>query len=109
MSARDRQQPLSRRVLVPAMWIVLIVAMAVTGYCLFDPLVRKNIEMIRREYVLRGDLDAVEKENAALREEVKKITESPIFVEKVAREELGMGKPGEVVYRFKSGEQKGGT
>lgn len=42
----------------------------------------------------------ITKENAALKEEILLLTTDERYIERVAREELGMVKKGEIVYRF---------
>ena len=44
----------------------------------------------------------MQKENAALRERLSRLRNDDAFLEKLAREELNLVKPGEVVYRFAS-------
>jgi cell division protein FtsB len=58
---------------------------------------------------LRGEknrLDAqnyrLQKENGALRERISRIRNDKQYLEKLAREELNMVRPGEVIYRFPS-------
>jgi cell division protein FtsB len=47
---------------------------------------------------LRADIRRLEKENAHLRSEIESVKKSTYAVERIAREELGMSKKGEVVY-----------
>ncbi len=50
------------------------------------------------EYVAaKGRLEAAEKENAALKEEARQLNELG-YIEKIAREELGMTRAGELPY-----------
>ncbi|HEX9788991.1 MAG TPA: septum formation initiator family protein [Candidatus Binatia bacterium] len=44
----------------------------------------------------------LQKENESLRQRVHRIRNDPDYLEKLAREELNMVRPGEVVYRFQS-------
>lgn len=48
----------------------------------------------------------MQKENAALRERLSRLRNDDAFLEKLAREELNLVKPGEVVYRFASREKR---
>ena len=63
---------------------------------------------------LRGEKDRLDeenyrmqKENAALRERIYKIRNDNAFLEKLAREELNLVRPGEIVYRFPSPAKRG--
>lgn len=47
---------------------------------------------------LRGDIDKLQAENARLRAEIESVKKSSYAIERIAREDLGMSKQGEVVY-----------
>jgi cell division protein FtsB len=47
---------------------------------------------------LRADITKVEAENARLRAEIESVRKSSYAVERIAREDLGMSRKGEVVY-----------
>jgi cell division protein FtsB len=44
----------------------------------------------------------LQKENEALRQKVTRLRRDNYFLEKIAREELNMARPGEVIYRFRA-------
>jgi cell division protein FtsB len=50
----------------------------------------------------------LQKENELLRQRVSRIRSDDDYLEKVAREELNLARPGEVVYRFQSRESRAG-
>lgn len=54
---------------------------------------RMRVDTIEQEIV------ELERENAKLEAEADGLRESSFTVEKIAREDLGMSKPGEIVYR----------
>jgi cell division protein FtsB len=61
----------------------------------------------RREYAaLERSLERAKAENAGLREEARRLREDPRAVEEHARRELGLIKPGEVVFFVKDIGQK---
>ena len=47
---------------------------------------------------LRADITRLEQENIRLRAEIESVRKSSYAVERIAREDLGMSKAGEVVY-----------
>lgn len=47
---------------------------------------------------LRGDIDKLQAENARLRAEIESVKKSSYAIERIAREDLGMSKQGEIVY-----------
>lgn len=48
----------------------------------------------------------LQKENETLRERAHRILHDDLYLEKVAREELGLARPGEMVYRFAAADSK---
>ena len=59
----------------------------------------------------KAQLDAqnyrLQKENDSLRQRISRIRRDDYYLEKLAREELNMVRPGEVVYRFANREARG--
>jgi cell division protein FtsB len=56
----------------------------------------------RRQYQqLQGSLDELRRENAVLREEMRRLNEDPATIESLARQDLGLIRPGEVVFILK--------
>lgn len=47
---------------------------------------------------LHADIARLQTENARLRAEIESVRKSSYAIERIAREDLGMSKPGEVVY-----------
>lgn len=61
----------------------------------------------RREYAaLQRSLDRARAENADLREQARRLREDPSAVEEQARRELGLIKPGEMLFIIKDVEKK---
>jgi cell division protein FtsB len=48
----------------------------------------------------------LQKENESLRERVYRVRHDDLYLEKIAREELGLVRPGEMVYRFAAPDSK---
>lgn len=48
----------------------------------------------------------LQRENEILRDQARRLRRDDLYLEKVAREELGLVRPGEIVYRFVSPETK---
>lgn len=56
----------------------------------------------RRQYEeVTASLEALRRENAGLRDQVRRLNEDPSTIEGLAREELGLIRPGEVVFILK--------
>lgn len=48
----------------------------------------------------------LQKENEILRERIYRLRHDDLYLEKIAREDLGLVRPGEIIYRFTSSESK---
>lgn len=51
-------------------------------------------------YKLKGELEQLKKENMLLKKEVYLLQNDPLYIERIARKELGLIAPGEIEYRF---------
>lgn len=61
----------------------------------------------RRQYQeLHASLDRLRRDNATLREEMRRLNEDPATIESLARQELGLIKPGEIVFILKDLKDK---
>jgi cell division protein FtsB len=58
--------------------------------------------MHRDRATLEREIDQLTAANAAVAEEVRILRTDPARVEAIAREELGLVKPGELVYEFRT-------
>lgn len=52
-----------------------------------------------------SNLDKLSKENEALEQEVKDLKSDPRLIEKIARDDLGLARPGEVIIRIPQGQE----
>jgi cell division protein FtsB len=65
-------------------------------------------ELARDNEQLSAEVEELRHENELLREELERL-DDPEAVEKIAREELGLVKEGETVYRFVEKDEEAGT
>ena len=49
---------------------------------------------------VKADLDKINKQNESLQQDVKNLKSDPSTIEKIAREELGQVRPGEIVIKL---------
>jgi cell division protein FtsB len=54
---------------------------------------------------VKANLEALSKENAALAQEVKDLNSDPRLIEKIARDDLGLARPGEIIIRIPQAQQ----
>lgn len=91
----------SRRthVTVKAVTLLLGVLTIVVLIFVFSDRAMPDLQNARqRVAALRADIRRLEAENARLRAEIDSVRRSTYAVERIAREDLGMSKKGEVVY-----------
>jgi len=55
---------------------------------------------------LRGEIGRLNKENTDLSHEVQALRTDPKAVERIAREEMGLARPGEMIFKIPEGAQK---
>lgn len=64
-----------------------------------------KVSLLKNENsMIEKRIKSLQSENEAYREEIKSLTEDRKYIEKVIREELGMIKDGEKIFRFKEEE-----
>ena len=78
----------------------VIVALLLFNLVFGDMGVIQGIRQRHAVGVLRADLREAEAENAALEAEVKALGTDPFRIEAIAREELGLARPGEIIFLF---------
>jgi cell division protein FtsB len=75
-----------------------LLLLVLLGYAYYPP-VRKFDELRRREAKLDEDIRFEEQREKHLKAKQEKLLNDPRFVEKIAREQLGLAKPGEVIFK----------
>jgi len=91
--------------------IINYVLVFVTVVLVVDALVGDKgfLETIRarRQYAeVSNSLEALRQQNERLRETIRRLNEDPTAIESLAREELGLIRPGEVVFVLKDVDHK---
>lgn len=81
----------------------LIVAFLAIVYL---PSYTKYQELKREDEKLAENIESLQNENIQLREEARLLQTDIQYLEKVLREELGLVKPGEVIYKFVRDDKK---
>lgn len=77
--------------------VILFVALVV-GALIGDRGVLYLLDQQRKAEALRGELDALRADNVRLAEDIAALRSDPRAVETIAREELGLARPGETVF-----------
>ncbi len=78
--------------------IIIIICGALLSYQPYSELrrFRKEISELEREIAILRET------NKNLRSEIKALREDPFYIEKIARDELGLTKPEEIMYHIKN-------
>jgi cell division protein FtsB len=82
-----------RRVILLFIFLVIILLIFLPGYNKLQNLRARN-EMLRKR------IEELKKSNVELEQEIVKLKTDPEYMEKVAREELGVVKEGEIIYKI---------
>lgn len=60
----------------------------------------KLIQLKFEQASLKSEITGLTKDNLAMKEKIEKLQKDPKTIEKIAREELGLVKKGETIYKF---------
>jgi cell division protein FtsB len=104
--------PLRRKRVVPAspsafrrravhLLLVFVTLVLVVDALIGDKGLVESRRARRRYEEVAGSLAALQRDNARLRDEMRRLNEDPATIESVAREQLGLIRPGEVVFILK--------
>lgn len=73
---------------------------------LFSPNFLRLTKVYRQIQVLEDEIRTLQVQNQKFQDEIYALKYDPIYIEKVARDELGMSRPKEVIYKFEEDEGK---
>ena len=97
LSGKTRPSPLRHLRLAIVFLLALVVASVMGNRSLI-----RMYQMHRDRATLEREIEQLTAANTSLAEEVRTFRTDPARVEAIAREELGLVKPGELVYEFRS-------
>ena len=81
--------------------VVGLLVLLILGFTIFGQRGLMSLVRARRQAeVLKTETARIRDENARLTEEIRLLQTDNAYVERLAREELGMVKPGELVFQF---------
>ena len=91
-------------------WAVYLFSSLLVALSLFTAFGERGVFHLWRLWEEKKQLEEknflLQKENETLRERAYRILHDDLYLEKVAREELGLVRPGEMVYRFAATDSK---
>ena len=80
-------------VFLSVLYLVISFTFGEAGFLKYRGLLSKRSQLSR-------EMQEIESRNARLRSELKLLREDPFYLEKYAREDFGMAKPDEYVFRY---------
>jgi len=95
------------QVLNPLRWRKSFLALVLVGFVViwFTFLdtysIWTRIQLSQRKTELKTKTEKLKKETATLKQKINDLKTDPFLLERIAREEYGMKKPGETVYKIK--------
>lgn len=107
MIPREERRPETglRRKAVVLSSVLLLIALVV-GSMFGDRGILHLMTQRQRADVLRQELEALRAENLRLYAEIRELRTDPRAVERLAREQLGMARPGETVFLLREGPDR---
>ncbi|VAW14681.1 hypothetical protein MNBD_BACTEROID05-1225 [hydrothermal vent metagenome] len=78
--------------------VIFVIALLVLVF--FLPSFSKKQDLLKRNQDLKKQIEDLTQKNIDLLKEQKLLEEDPEYLEKVAREKMGLVKEGEVIYRI---------
>jgi cell division protein FtsB len=79
--------------------ILAVIALSLLIY-VFSPNFLRLTRVYRQLQILEDEIEKLQVQNQEFQDEIYSLKNDPIYIEKVAREELGMSKPKEIIYKF---------
>ena len=85
-----------------SLWILLLLVFtAFLGY-LFWPNYSKLGQLDQQNQELERKITLLEQQNIELRKNINALRTDPVYLERIARDELSMSQEDEIIYKFKS-------
>jgi len=78
-------------------WIFIVAFLILV---VFLPTFSKKQEIKQKNIQLEKQIEDFKRENVRLREEKRLLIEDPVYLERVAREKMGIVRDGEMIYRL---------
>ncbi len=98
MNARDKNPSFFRRNLRTILGLAIL---ALTIHDIFGShgfIAMRNTQQVIKQY--SAEIQKLDKENQALADEVTSLNTDPRLIEKIAREDMGLAKPGEYIFKL---------
>jgi cell division protein FtsB len=95
---------------LPRRWPLYVLGVFILSLCVLTAVGERGVLHLWRLTGEKARLDEenyrLQKENEGLRQRISKLRNDNFYLEKMAREELNLVRPGEIIYRFAPSEAK---
>jgi cell division protein FtsB len=95
---------------LPRRWTLYVLGVFILSLCVLTAVGERGVLHLWQLTGEKARLDEenyrLQKENEGLRQRISKLRNDNFYLEKMAREELNLVRPGEIIYRFAPSEAK---
>ena len=95
---------------LPQRWALYVLGCFILSLCILTAVGERGVLHLWRLRGEKAKLDEdnyrLQKENEGLRQRISKLRNDNFYLEKMAREDLNLVRPGEIIYRFPPSEPK---
>ena len=96
----DRTTRIARRKKILFAAVVILVGYLLVSFTLGEMGLVKYFRMKAQYDALTEEIVLLKRENSKLRKTVHALKNDPVYVERIARDKLGLARPGEIVYYY---------
>ncbi len=98
-SAQVRSEHKKRKALLTAVFSLLFLYLS-TSFLIGDMGYLSYRKLVTAKNDIKTDIELIESKNVKLKAEITDLKEDPFHIEKLAREDLGLGRDGELIFNF---------
>lgn len=101
VQTRNKKQNAFKNKLKKISLIVIIVLSTVLVIYAFTPCIIEQRKLDKQIVNLENEIERVRESNKQLAKEISALKNDPLYIEKLARKELGLIRSGEIIYKLK--------
>ncbi|MFH1905430.1 MAG: septum formation initiator family protein [bacterium] len=98
---RNKKQNASKNKLKKVLLSIIIILSAVLAIYVFTPCIIEQRKLNKQIANLENEIERVRESNKKLAKEISALKNDSLYIEKLARKELGLIRSGEVIYKLK--------
>ncbi len=98
---RNKKQNASKNNLKKILLVVIVILFVFLAIYAFTPCIIEQRKLNKQIANLENEIRKVRESNEKLTKEIHALKNDPLYIEKLARKELGLIRSGEVIYKLK--------